>query len=303
MASDYRNRGSFNDVASHAPSLDDDDRLVRPSGGGGVGTSSIAYESGRGRSSKRKIVASLVVVLTLGGFAAVMWNAYNQGQQTQGNGVVPLIQAENAPAKVKPEQPGGMDVPNQDKLIYDRLTPGQAPPNTIERLLPPPESPVARPQAPQPLPAVTESLLPEAATARPANDIDIVPPTIAPRAQANIAPAAPTIAAAPTKAAPSAPAATVAALPPAASKAANGAFRVQLGAVRSQDAAQKEWSRLQAAHSDLLGRLGLTVSQADLGDRGTFYRVQAGPFGEHQAAADLCTKLKSRNVSCIIVRP
>lgn len=290
MASDYRNRGPLHD--------DDDDRLVRPSGGGGVGTSSIAYESGRGRSNNRKIVASVVVVLTLGGFAAVMWNAYNQGQQTQGDGVVPLIQAENTPVKVKPEQPGGMDVPNQDKLIYDRLTPGQAPPNTIERLLPPPESPVARPQTPQqPLPAITESLLPEAAPAQPAPaqpSAGLLPPTIAARPQVNATPAAPTVALAPPKPAPSAAVANT---------AGSGAFRVQLGAVRSTDAAQKEWSRLQAAHSDLLGRLGLTVSQADLGERSTFYRVQAGPFGEHQTAADLCAKLKSRNVSCIIVRP
>ena len=233
MASDYRNRGTFNDdVASHAPSRDDDDdRLVRPSGGGGVGTSSIAYESGRRRSSKRKIIASLVVLVTLGGFAGVMWNAYNQGQQTQGDGVVPLIQAENTPVKVRPEQPGGMDVPNQDKLIYDRLTPGQMPPNTIERLLPPPEAPVARPQPPQPaVPAVTESLLPEVATTReatmpPANDI--APPTIATRPQANAAPATPTVAPATAKAAPSAPPTTVAALPPVTNKAASGAFRVQ----------------------------------------------------------------------------
>ena len=295
MAAEYRDRsGGWNDN-------DDDGRLSRPSGGGGVGSSSIAYESGRRRSSRRRTIIFTIVLLTVGGFAAIVWNAYNQGQRSDGDGVVPLIQAENSPSKVRPELPGGMDVPNQDKLIYDRLTPGQTPPNTIERLLPPPESPVARPQAPASVPALTESMLPEVAPAPRAPvtaSNDLTPPTIAsrqPTVQAPAAPAAP-------KAAPSAPAATVAAIPPAAKAVASGNFRIQLGAVRSQDVAQKEWAKLQSANKDLLGGFGLNVAQADLGERGTFYRIQAGPVGDQQAASDLCAKLKARNVSCIIVR-
>lgn len=291
MAADYRNRGGWDDD-------DDDGRMSRPSGGG-VGSSSIAYESGRRRSSRRRIFALALVLITGGGFAAIVWNAYNHGRGSPGDGVVPLIQAENTPSKVKPDQPGGMDVPNQDKLIYDRLAPGQSAPNTIERLLPPPESPVARPQAPTVAPAqTTESMLPEAMPAPEQKSNDLVPPTIAPRQPESPAPAAP----AARQVAPSAPPAKVASLPPAANTAASGSYRVQLGAVRSQDAAQKEWGRLQTANKDLLGRLGLNVSQANLGERGTFYRIQAGPVGDQQAATELCTKLKARNVSCIIVR-
>jgi cell division septation protein DedD len=280
---DYRNRGGWHDD-------DDDNRIIRPSGGG-VGSSSIAYESGRGRSSRRRIIMLAIVAVTVGGFTAIVWNAYNQGQQSSGDSVVPLIQADNTPSKVRPEQPGGMDVPNQDKLIYDRLTPGQNAPNTIERLLPPAESPVARPQAPPPPTPQTESMLPEAtpsprAPAQPSNDL--VAPTIAPRQ--------------PSVSTPAAPPAAVAAIPPAATTSASGNFRIQLGAVRSQEAAQKEWARLQTANKDLLGKFGLNVSQANLGDRGTFFRIQSGPVGDQKAASELCTKLKARNVSCIVVK-
>lgn len=294
MATDDRNRGGWHDE-------DDNGRMGRPSGGG-VGSSSIAYESGRRRSSRRRIIALVTVLVTVGGFAAVVWNAYNQGERSNGDGVVPLISADSTPSKVRPDQPGGMDVPNQDKLIYDRLMPGQNAPNTVERLLPPPESPAARPQAPPPAPLPTESMLTEAAPtpaprAAVQQPVDLVPPSIAPRQPGSnaAAPAAP-------QAAPKAPAAAIAAIPPAANKAASGNFRVQLGAVRSQDAAQKEWVRLQTANKDLLGKFGLNVSQANLGDRGTFYRIQAGPVGNQQAAMDLCAKLKARNVSCIIVK-
>lgn len=313
--SDYRNRGGWND--------DDDDggRMSRPSGG--VGSSSIAYESGRRRSGRRRMITLAVVALVVGGFGAIVLNAYNQGQKSNGDGVVPLIQADNSPTKVRPDQPGGMDVPNQDKLIYDRLAPGQNAPSNVERLLPPPEAPMARPEPPPPPPPAqqAESMLPDvappppAATPAPRAPVqqaapDIQPPPIATQRQPTapptpLKPAAPPAPAQQAKpAAPSAPPANVASVPPpaSASPAASGSVRIQLGAVRSHDAAQKEWERLQKANKDLLGKLSLNISQANLGDRGTFYRVQAGPVGDQQAASDLCAKLKARNVSCIIVK-
>src|SRR3546814_13659211 len=56
-----------------------------------------------------------------------------------------MIKAEDAPIKHRPEEPGGMDVPHQDKLVFNRLPPGQVE-NQVERLLPPPEEPVAQPE-------------------------------------------------------------------------------------------------------------------------------------------------------------
>ena len=58
---------------------------------------------------------------------------------------VPLITASAEPWKVRPADPGGLEIPNQGTLIYETLTtsdPEEAP----ERILPPPEEPMAPPE-------------------------------------------------------------------------------------------------------------------------------------------------------------
>lgn len=55
---------------------------------------------------------------------------------------VPTITADPAPIKVKPESPGGMNVPNQGRLVYGMVD-GTAAQPRVERLLPAGEKPVA----------------------------------------------------------------------------------------------------------------------------------------------------------------
>jgi hypothetical protein len=52
------------------------------------------------------------------------------------------IQADNSPIKTPPNQPGGMDVPHQDKLVFNSVAAPNARQNPPERLAPPPEEPV-----------------------------------------------------------------------------------------------------------------------------------------------------------------
>ena len=67
--------------------------------------------------------------------------------------------------------------------------------------------------------------------------------------------------------------------------------------------AQREWSRLRKNHSDLLGKLELSVIKADLGPgKGLFYRLRAGPLASKAAARNLCAKLAKRKVGCLIAR-
>jgi cell division septation protein DedD len=79
--------------------------------------------------------------------------------------------------------------------------------------------------------------------------------------------------------------------------------QVQLLSSRSADEARNAWARLKDKNGDLLGTLSPTVARADLGDRGTFYRLRAGPIADEAKARAICDSLAGRGASCIIVQP
>ena len=81
-----------------------------------------------------------------------------------------------------------------------------------------------------------------------------------------------------------------------------GGWRVQIASVKSEDIAKSTWARLQAAHGDVLANLRMQPTKVDLGDKGVWYRVQAGPLDEKQAQS-VCGTLKSRKTDCVIVPP
>lgn len=249
-------------------------------------------------------VSALVIFLGLIGYT------YIHGVGDRTDGPVPLIKADTRPMKTAPDKPGGMDVPHQDKEIYNRMGRDSAapPPPRVERLLPPPETPIDRPRpatAPPPLepdiPAAPMVTPPPGAVevAQPPEPAPAPAPAPAPPRPAASAPAPqPPQAAPPPQTATARPPA-----PPAPAAATAGRYRVQLAALRTPEDAGREWDRLRRAHPDLLGSLTLNVVRADLGGRGTFYRIQAGPIGDDNAAKELCRRLAEKKVGCLVVRP
>ncbi len=99
-----------------------------------------------------------------------------------------------------------------------------------------------------------------------------------------------------------APSGAVAAAKPDDAGLAEGRYRLQLTAVRSAAAAEREWQRLRRAHGDLLGQLTSSIEQADLGSKGVFYRLRVGPIPDMEAARKLCDALTQRKEACLIVR-
>lgn len=87
----------------------------------------------------------IVVLLVVFGFFSLAWYAYrtNTGP-TVGEGEVFVVEGDTAPYKERPEEPGGMVFPHQDKEVYNRLVAAdeQAADKPVERLLPPPENPL-----------------------------------------------------------------------------------------------------------------------------------------------------------------
>ncbi len=97
---------------------------------------------------RRNLVNIAVVGAAVVVFGGVIFWAYNQGMRAGTESVAPILRADPNPTKIRPEQPGGMEVPHQDKLVYDRLNPANSgAPGEVERLLPPPETPMERPRA------------------------------------------------------------------------------------------------------------------------------------------------------------
>jgi cell division septation protein DedD len=270
--------------------------------------------------------AAVVIVAALGWW---LWPRGGEG----GPGEAPLVVAEQGPEKVRPQEEGGMQVPNQDIRIYNELT-GNQPPAEPEVLLPQPETPMTPPAATvetQPSTGAT------AATGETATPPVVPAPPEAP-AEAQMAPAAGTQAAEATapsqpaqpaeQAAPSAPAAAAEtqSTPPAAAvaqaeptapaaataqpakpatqtAAAGGAYRVQLAAVKSADAAKAAWTKISKANADALKGLSLKVVKVDRGSDGALYRVQGGPLADRAAADSVCSRLKQKGQACMVVAP
>ncbi|MGE0119620.1 MAG: SPOR domain-containing protein [Dongiaceae bacterium] len=82
-----------------------------------------------------------------------------------------------------------------------------------------------------------------------------------------------------------------------------GAFAVQLASLPSEAEAAAAGGGLKARYPDLLGAVALQVRRADLGDKGIWYRVLAGPFAARKAATDLCARLHAAATpaDCLVV--
>lgn len=288
-------------------------------------------EPGGGRG---KFLPAVVAVVALVGFGGIVWYAYDKGSEQVAGDAAPLIKADASPIKTRPNDPGGMAVPNRDSLLLNQ---GGADAPRVERILPQPEQPVplkpvetaaAPVQAPAPsMPSITgprpaapaQAAMTPPASPVPAQQAALKPaaPVPAPAAQTSPAPAPQPVALAPAKpvapppaaapkpvAATSAPAvpSTASATPPVAAAAAGGKGpKVQLGSVKSEEAAQAEWNKLRRQFPELAS-LSLVTSKVDIAGKGTYVRVQAGPLADAAAASELCGTLKAKKQDCIIVR-
>jgi cell division septation protein DedD len=89
---------------------------------------------------------------------------------------------------------------------------------------------------------------------------------------------------------------------PAAAPVESGGFMLQLFAVRSEDAAQTEFRRMQSKYSSVLSGRQPLIRRKDRGEQGIFYVAQIGPFGAKSEAEQLCGELKAAGGTCIIQR-
>ncbi|GBQ84992.1 hypothetical protein AA13595_1552 [Gluconacetobacter johannae DSM 13595] len=215
-----------------------------------------------------------LLVLAIGGWVLM-------GHQQSG---IPVLGPPPGPLRVRPVDPGGMqvlgaDAPTGEDGAVARLAPGpeQPRPDALAQQYgaPPSAAPAA---APGPAPAA-QPVPPPATAASPAT------PSI---------PAGPATAPAPA-AQPAAPAPT----PPVAATPAEGKYGVQLAALDSQEAAQKEWARLVHQYPDLFASRTPIVERTERGGA-VFYRLRTRGFASIAQATSFCEHVRLNGLACTL---
>ena len=220
-------------------------------------------------------------------------------------GDVPLIRAAKGPIKVRPADPGGREVPNRNLDVYkefDTARLKRLPGSPSEDLLVPgkPRAPAKQDSVPKgPVCHRVPSLLADTdryrlaalklATAGPAVSRQANIRKTAERRPNRIVP----------KAAKTAGSGEPVGKPRKAAKP--GSFRIQLGAFRTRAKAANLGRGLQRRHRNLLGGLNMVVERVDLGTKGIFYRLRAGPIANRKTARRLCQSLGKQRVNCFLV--
>ena len=186
-------------------------------------------------------------------------------------GGVPVIEADSRPIRVKPANPGGMQISGEEEQLMDGGDAAHA-----DVMAPGPEVP-----APQLLAAEIQAAHPpDPATPAPA----------ATDQQAAPAPPAATPAPAMSKPAPRAPAPQA------------GKLAVQLATLPTRDGAQDEWARLSKKLPDLLGSRHPVIVPS-VQDGKTLYRLRTGGFSDASAAASFCNQLRAKAAPCAVDHP
>ncbi len=73
---------------------------------------------------------------------------------------------------------------------------------------------------------------------------------------------------------------------------------VHLASYRSEKQAEDGWKLIQRRHRTVLKDMEHEVSKVDLGKKGVYYRLKAGPLKSSGEAKDICVDLKKRRQFC-----
>jgi hypothetical protein len=214
--------------------------------------------------------------------AALVWG-FSRGSSRN----APLIEADARPIKIRPDNPGGLRVPNQDELIFDRNRGARsAAPGGLA------------PEAENPRVDQLRFQLAERAAQEAARN---APPPASP---APAQPAAPATPSAPATAsalnAPSLPA-PVPATAERFAPVANGRVQVQLGALPSETGARGEWDRLQKRVPEFLGNRRVSLAPFDREGQTPLYRIRTGGFADAATARAFCEEMKTRSIPCMVI--
>ena len=186
---------------------------------------------------------------------------------------VPVIEADGSPLRVRPANPGGMQVAGAEE------TGGS---DQAEMMAPPPEAP-----APQVLRAEIQAAHPPVAAPLPQ-----AAPLAAPQAGQVEQQAAPPPAIKQPEAAAPAMAKPVPVEP-------SGKTQVQLAAMQSEALAMAEWQRLAKRMPEVFTARKPLVMRIER-DGKALFRLRTGGFADPAQAAEFCTRVKAKGGACAV---
>lgn len=265
--------------------------------------------------------------------AVVGWFALSPRYSTVSETDIPVVRRPQTAIKVQPADPGGMEITNQDKTVYDIIDKKGTQAPVVENLLPPPEEPKL-PELPAPvstaevLPlepiqsaskveAAAEKVIAKANEPVAVKSVEIEEKVITISEAASKTPAAPKAVEQPKSQpqpqtesepkrqavnikieAPAAPAAEVKTVA-STSQAPKGSWQIQLMSSPNLNAIESSWASLSKKYNVLNGQPH-EIETADLGAKGLFYRLKAGSFKDRAGADKLCNDIKALGGTCIV---
>ncbi len=201
-----------------------------------------------------------------------------------------IIAPTQKPVKMRPENPGGMVIPDQDKVIYSRITQDTIP-TKVEKLFPEEEKPVMPQVVEEPLQdaAQEEKVVVEEVEPEEIEVILMTPEEVKPQEKTQ-----------PISEGKSVEKKTK--QPQKAVETPKRTWKVQLASLTSKAKVEKEWQSISQKHKALVSDMPMQIVSAEIPGKGTFYRLQVGAFETEQMAINLCAKLKKQKQDCIPVR-
>ena len=311
---------------------------ARPAWEGRAAGGPIAAGAAGGPSLGRAVLWAVAVAAV----AAAAWGGFVLLRGAPALEDVPFFTAEEGPFKVRPADPGGAQIPNQDMLVLEgSISAGGG--EGLEVLLPRPEEPL-----PLDLADGGGEAIPDPAGGEEEEVVDVAAPVVNPvdeGAEARVIFTPEQVEALVEEAVPGEGEVPLLAVPvpgfkpgavagggavaaggqggaggdeglslddiasaigideAASAPSSSGAVaRVQIASYSSGEAATAAWQRLRSNHPGLLAAAEARIVEAIIGNA-TYWRLQVGAFARRADADLLCAELKKREVDCLVVTP
>jgi len=219
-----------------------------------------------GRQGLVKLIIGTVILLAI---AFLLLKFYQPG--TRDRQTPPRITAENTPFKVKPSDAGGMQVPDQDREVFEVMD-GKTPDEVVTELKVP-ETPIELPQRTQPRANIqVDQPSGERTPKAPQAMADVKPRVVAPSVTTN-------------------------------PRTGTSEYVVQVASVRSQADAEAVWRKLESRFSNVLNSgLYADIKRVDLAEKGIYFRTRVAGLADRDAAKSLCNVFKDSNQACYVTK-